>query len=294
MNAPIKRSLNDFKRRETVFIHLPSKGASYPPGSVNFSPSGELGVKPMTAADQITLSNPESLISGDATVKIFESCAPSVMYPNTLLGPDVEAIYAAIRLATFGENTDLDLTCPECGHQHSFEMPIRYSLDNMKFLPENPKAVINVPGEDGTEQITDVYVRPYTMNEATQDANIKFRESKTAQILFANDENLDDPTKKSEFFNAIQDIARELVKLVSKCVVRIVDTATGDEFDVDDVDAIHAWINDLPAKEAEKITSLVNSLNRDFGIKKNIEATCEKCNHEWSTNINFDPAGFFG
>ncbi len=164
----------------------------------------------------------------------------------------------------------------------------------MKFLLEIPKAVINVPGENGVEQITDVYVRPYTMNEATQDANIKFREAKTAQILFANDENLDDPTKKSEFFNAIQDIARELVKLVSKCVVKIVDTETGDEFDVDDADAIHAWINDLPAKEAEKITSLVNSLNRDFGIKKNIDATCEKCNHEWSTNINFDPAGFFG
>lgn len=293
MNAPTKRSLNDFKRRETVFIHLPSRGQPYPPGTVKLSPSGEIGVKPMTTADQITLSNPEALISGDASVKIFESCAPSILYPETLYGPDVEAVYAAIRLATFGENTDVDLTCPECKHQHNFEMPIRYSLDNMKFLPENPKAIINLPS-DGGDQIIDVFVRPYTMNEATKDANIKFREAKTAQILFANEANFDDPEKKSEFFESIQDIARELVKLVSSCVIRIVDTETGDEFDVDDKNLIHEWINNLPAKEAEKITSLVNSLNSDFGIKKDIDAVCEKCGHEWTTNINFDPAGFFG
>ncbi|MCK9532689.1 MAG: hypothetical protein M0R77_19555 [Gammaproteobacteria bacterium] len=292
MNAPIKRSLNDFKRRETVFIHLPSKGLSYPPGTVNFSPSGEVGVKPMTTADQITLSNPEALISGDASVKIFESCAPSIVYPEALYGPDVEAVYAAIRLATFGENTDIDLTCPECGHQHNFEMPIRYSLDNMKFLPENPKAIITVPSEDG-DQTIEVFVRPYTMVESTQDANIKFRESKTAQILFANEESFEDPEKKSQFFQSIQEIARELVKLVASCVVRIVDTETGEEFDVDDKESIHEWINNLPAKEAEKITSLVNSLNTDFGIRKDIDATCEKCKHKWTTNINFDPAGFF-
>lgn len=292
MAALTKRSLNDFKRRETVFITLPSKGLPYPPGSIHLSPNGEIGVKPMTTADQITLSNPEALISGDASVKIFESCAPNVTYPETLYGSDVEAIYAAIRLATFGENTDIDITCPECGHHHNFEMPIRYSLDNMKFLPENPKAIITVPDEDG-DQLLEVYVRPYTMTEVTQDSNIKFREAKTAQLLFASDENLEDPTKKSEFFQSIQEIARELVKLVSSCVVRIVDPATGDEFDVDDKAMIHDWINGLPAKEAEKITSLVNDLNTKFGIKKDIDATCEKCEHKWSTAINFDPAGFF-
>ena len=68
------KSLADYKRRETVFITLPSKGTMYPPGSVVVSPSGELGIRPMSTADQITLSNPESLISGDATVKIIESC----------------------------------------------------------------------------------------------------------------------------------------------------------------------------------------------------------------------------
>lgn len=292
MNAPTKRSLSDFKRRETVFITLPSKGLPYPPGTVNLSPTGELGVRPMTTADQITLSNPEALISGDAAIKIFESCAPGVIYPDALLGPDVEAIYAAIRLATFGENTDIDLVCPKCGHQHNFEMPIRYSLDNMKFLPENPKAIITVPAEND-DQTLDVYVRPYTMVESTQDANIKFKEAKTAQLLFASDESLEDPEKKSEFFRSIQEIAKELVKLVSNCVVRIVDTASGDEFDVDDKSLIHDWINSLPAKEAEKITNLVNDLNLKFGIKKDIDASCAKCEHKWKTEINFDPAGFF-
>lgn len=288
-----KRSLSDFKRRETIFINLPSGGHLYPPGSLVPAPSGEIGVKPMTAADQITLSNPEALISGDATVKIIQSCVSGVLYPETLLAPDVEAIYAGIRLATYGETTELELHCPKCNHYHAFDMPIRYSLDNMTTLPEDPKATINVNGGDGAQEL-DIYVRPYTLVESTQDANIKFQQTKAAQLLFKDDDNLENPDLNSEFFKSIQNIASETVKLVSQCIIKIVDHETGAEFDLSDKSLILDWINNLPAKEAEKITSLVGELNSKYGIKKEIDVVCESCKHEWKSEINFDPTSFFG
>lgn len=287
-----KRSLTDFKRRETVFISLPSGGKPYPPGSIQLAPSGELGIKPMTTADQITLSNPESLISGDATAKIIESCVPGVMYPETLVAPDIEAIFAGIRLATYGENTEIELNCPECQHYHAFDMPIRFSLDNMKLLPDNPKAVIEV--NDGDESIMlDVYVRPYSLIESTQDANIRFQQSKAAQLLFNDDETLENSSLNSEFFKSIQNIATETVKLVSHCIVKISDPKNDTDFDLNDKNVILEWLNNLPGKEAEKITNLVGSINSEFGIKKDIDVTCEKCQHEWKASINFDPSSFF-
>lgn len=292
-NVQTKRSLTDFKRRETVFINLPSKGLPYPPGAINFSPSGELGIKPMTAADQITLSNPESLISGDATVKIFQSCASGIVYPESLLAPDIEAIFAGIRLATYGETTELEMNCPKCGHFHAFDMPIRHSLDNINFLPENPKAVIEMPAGDKTEQL-EVYLRPYTLVESTQDANVKFQQSKAAQLLFLDDENIENPEIKAQFFESIQNIAAETIKLVSQCITKIVDKSDGSEFDLDDKEMIHQWVSNLPAKEAEKITDLVTQLNTEFGIMKKIDVTCEKCKHEWKANIDFEPSNFFG
>lgn len=287
-----KRSLSDFKRRETIFINLPSGGKPYPPGTIRFAPSGELGIKPMTSADQIILSNPEALISGEATVKIIESCVSGVSYPEHLLAPDIEAIFAGVRLATYGETTEIELNCPECGHYHAFDMPIRYSLDNIKMLPDDPKAIIEV--SDGNDsQVLEVYVRPYTLTESTQDANIKFQQAKTAQMLFKDEESAENKDLNSEFFKSIQNIASETVKLVSHCIVKIVDPVTNTEFDLEDKELILDWINNLPAKEAEKITNLVGELNSGFGIKKEIDVVCEKCNHEWKSEINFDPASFF-
>lgn len=295
-NVSTKKSLSDYKRRETIFITLPSNSSIYPPGTINLSPSGELGIKPMTSADQITLSNPESLISGDASIKIFESCVSGVLYPDTLLAPDIEAIYAGIRLATYGENTELELRCPKCDHYHAFDMPIRYSLENMTFLPEDPKVTVEVPDGDGGTIVSklDVYVRPYTLVESTQDANIKFQQSKAAQMLFKDDESLENDVMKSKFFESIQNIASETVKLMANCVIKIVDVEDGQEFDLEDKSMILDWVNNLPAKEADKITSLINKLNTDFGIKKNVDIECDNCSHKWSANINFDPTSFFG
>lgn len=294
MNTTVgKKSLTDFKRRESVFITLPSKGASYPPGSIVFTPSNEVGIKPMTSADQITLSNPESLISGDASIKIFESCAPGILYPTQLLSPDVEALYAGIRLATYGENTEVELRCPKCDHYHAFDMPIRYSLENMKFLPEDPFVEVEIPGDNKEIFKLSVYVRPYTLAESTQEANIKFQQSKAAQMLFKDEESMENQAIKSAFYESIQSIAKETVKLMTNCIINIVENETGQEFDLDDRSMVLDWVNNLPASEATKITELINSLNNDYGIRKDVEIQCEKCQHEWSTNINFDPTSFF-
>ena len=288
-----KKSLLEYKRRETIFITLPSQAKSYSPGQVILAPSGELGIKPMTTADQITLSNPESLISGDATVKIIESCVPGINDPSHLLSPDIEAIYAGIRLATYGENTEIEVNCPKCEKHHAFDMPIRYSLENMTFLPEDPKVTVEVKNNSGELDKLEVYVRPYTLVEATKDANIKFQQSKAAQVLFEDDVSMEDDLKKTRFYTSLQNIAEETVKLVSACIVKIQDPDTLDEFDLEDQPLILEWINNLPASEAEKITKLVETLNTGYGIKKELTITCDGCAHEWTTQINFDPTNFF-
>lgn len=287
------KSLSDYKRREKVFITLPSKTMMpYPPGYISLSPSGELGIRPMATADQITLSNPEALISGDASIKIIQSCVPGVLDPGILYAPDLDAIYAGIRLATYGENTELELECPECKKYHAFDMPIRYSLENIIFLPEDPNVIIDVDGSNGDEHLC-VHLRPYTLLEATQEANIKFQQAKAAQTLFSDESNLDDDIKNSEFYKTLQEIANETVKLVAQCITKIEAQETGDDFDLSDRELVLDWLNNLPAKEAEKITQLVAKLNTEYGIKKGVEIECDGCHHVWTANISFDPTSFF-
>ena len=55
---------------------------------------------------------------------------------------------------------------------------------------------------------------------------------------------------------------------------------------------IKQWLSNIGKKEANKIEEGIKRIN-DIGINKNIDLTCDECNHEWTTKIEFDPANFF-
>ena len=47
----------------------------------------------------------------------------------------------------------------------------------------------------------------------------------------------------------------------------------------------------IDKKSADKISDLINEINQ-VGIKRTFIAKCEKCNHEWENDIDFNPVNF--
>ena len=55
-----------FYRTATTSVKLPSRGKYYDEGVLKLNDDGEVSIFPMTAQDEITLQNPDALLSGEA------------------------------------------------------------------------------------------------------------------------------------------------------------------------------------------------------------------------------------
>ena len=116
MNAtnPGINPLMDFARKVECSVKIPSQGLLYDEDTIEFNAIGEVDIMPMLPNDELSIVNPESLISGDAIIGLIKSCCPGVKRPEDLYYPDVNVILLGIRKATYGDELIQTGVCPEC------------------------------------------------------------------------------------------------------------------------------------------------------------------------------------
>lgn len=283
-NSEVKPNpLHSYIRQECVYIKLPSCGYYNSPGDITFTANGEVGVKPLSASDEITLNTPDSLLNNDAVSKVISSCVPAVKDPHLLVAPDIDALLAAIRLATYGEFMDVSVTCPECDHEQEFQAPIQYCIDTMKFLDSE----YNVKLSEKCGNLT-VSVRPFTFIENTKEALQRYNEVKAMRLIAEKD--LEDEENQKEYKEHVYKIADYNIEMVANCILNIYDS-DGNEIDVT-YDQIVEWIKNIPSQDAQAIIGKVSEINKT-GINTTATAICENCEHQWETELSFDPSYFF-
>lgn len=102
--------LASFFRQPKIYVSLPSKGMFWTKESLEMTENGELPVYAMTAKDEIMLKTPDALISGQATVDVIQSCIPAIKDAWKMPSIDLDTILVAIRIATYGEKMDLEIS----------------------------------------------------------------------------------------------------------------------------------------------------------------------------------------
>lgn len=106
--------LMDFARKVECSVKIPSQGLMYDEDMIEFNAIGEVDIMPMLPNDELSIVNPESLISGDAIIGLIKSCCPSIKRPEELYYPDVNSLLLGIRKATYGSELIQSGVCPEC------------------------------------------------------------------------------------------------------------------------------------------------------------------------------------
>ena len=98
-------------RQPAIYLKLPSQGKFYPPDGIELSITGELAVYPMTVKDELTLKTPDALMNGEGMADVIRSCCPGIKDPWTIPSVDLDVIFIAIRLASYGKGMDISATC---------------------------------------------------------------------------------------------------------------------------------------------------------------------------------------
>jgi hypothetical protein len=276
----VKKSnpLANYFRQPKLYIRLPSHGRFYPEGSLDKSEIDEYPVFAMTAKDELMFKTPDALMNGQATVEVIKSCVPAIKDPWAMPSLDLDAILIAIRIATYGEDMEINSSCPECKHFNEFTMNLVQYLDNI--AQTNYDTEVVVPP-------LHVHIRPYSYKEISRAAIKSLEQQKIFSIV--NDENMGDEEKIEKFGESFVKLTQLTVDVVAGCITKIITP----EGEVTDQELISEFVKNSSSDMFNSINERILSMKEQMSLKAQA-VECTECKHKWTVEVTMDQTNFFG
>ncbi len=287
MENQIPMSTNPLKkyfRQPKLYIKLPSSGNFYPPGTLEMTENMEFPVYAMTARDEIAIKTPDALLNGQCTVDVIQSCMPNIKNAWMIPSIDIDAILIAIRIATYGEQIDVDITVPNTSISKTYTTDLRLALDKLLSATFDPVVEIN-------EEIT-AYLKPMTYEEYTQSSLKSLEEQKIFSIVSSQD--LTEEQKLAQFNKSFKALTTITMNTVMKSIVKIVTP----EGEVSQLEFIKEFVDNADKDFYTKITEHLEKQRDKFQMPMfKIITTQEEQDQgapvEFETPIALDAASFF-
>ena len=267
--------LQKYFRQPKVFLSLPSKGLYYESGVLQ-GDYNNVPVFAMSGMDEIIFKTPDALYSGEATVRVIESCVPYIKKAGKIPNIDIDSIIVAIRIATHGEILNLERVCGNCGADNSYEIQLPKILDHLSTLKFENSIKIN-------DEIS-LKIRPLTYSETTHYSIENFKlQKKLMQIV-------DMPVESQQA--VIDEIYKDLADLQLDFFLSSIETVQLPDTSIADKQIISEWLKnserDVFATIKEKIES-----NKDSWQIPSQPVSCGSCDHKSNLDILLDQSSFF-
>ena len=281
MTNPLKSHM----RNNKLHVKLPSQGFFYDEADVDFTATtNEIGVKSMTAADELALSTPDSLLNGDAISSVIRSCCESIKNPMVLTVSDVDVLMVAIKIASYGEYIDATINCPSCDEEMNYKISLTGMITNLKYsVEEYPLAL---------DKDLTVFLKPNTFTSIIKQG-LKAIEAANIIRQFDQDdkEDLDKAIKYTQEFKKMAALNVDIL-LDGISHIAVFNTETSEMDTVSNYDDIEEWLNDINKEQVDKIKEKLFEIN-GVGLDKLKDFACSECKHEWSDNVDMNPVTFF-
>ena len=285
IKAPGANPLKKYFRQPKLYISLPSKGKFYPEGALEETESGEHAVYAMTAKDELAMKTPDALLNGQSTVDVIHSCVPTIKNAWVMPTLDIDAVLIAIRIATFGENMDINQKVPNTNPalEADYTLDLRELLDKLSSVEFDPTF---------TYQDMTVNIRPLTYKEFTKTALQSFEEQRIYSIV--NNDELDEDQRVDMFNKTFNKLRQITIDMITN---RIVTIQIGDEI-VDSRQYINEFIEQSDKNFFQALQKHIESNKDKFAVKPlvvkaNEEQLAAGAPEEWTVPIVFDNSNFF-
>jgi hypothetical protein len=266
-----------FYRVPGLTVMLPTRGAFFDQRDYNPALNHEVPIFPMRAQDELLMKNPDALMSGYAIEELLKSCVPAIRNPRAVSSPDLDVLLLAIRAASYGDNMEIEVACPSCGAEHTFECHLPSVMGSMTYVDQqNPVEL--APG-------LTAYVKPYTLETVTTITLTSYEEGRSLQIAEASGDEVQISAARNRAF-------RRLSSLQSNAMIGAIVALVTPEATVTDRGAIGRFIQNVGRSMTSKLEAKLREINTK-GIDKAIHVACTACQHEWETEIEFNPSTFF-
>jgi hypothetical protein len=269
--------LLNYFRQPKIYIRLPSGGVYNKIGSTQGDVTN-MPVYGMTGMDEIIMKTPDSLMSGESTVRVIESCCPFIKDAWELSAIDTEMILAAIRIATYGNELDVTHTCKHCNHENEYTLDLSMYIEHFnKFKYDN---ILKL------DHLT-IRLQPLTYRQGTEFSIKNFElQKQLSQIVNSQGE----PDKEQQkLLNELYDKLGKLQTEIFNASIEAVETSTET---VTDRGFITEWISNCDKE-------IFDSIKQKFDVTRKslkappFKAICTNCNSENEVLFELDETNFF-
>jgi len=274
--------LSEYYRQPEIYITLPSKGQFYPEGTLEQSATGEIPVYPMTAKDDIIIKTPDALISGEAIVQIVSSCIPAIKDPWQMPASDVDFVLIAIRIASYGNEMEMELTCEKCEEEHNISINLNHYIEELNTVPLNHEQTTITYGE------VQIHLKPLSYHELSLLQRKTFEEQKVLDAA-NNVEEMSESEREEMYARVLANMTEINISTVTSGVQGI---ELPDGTIVVDKQEIIKFVNNSSVRVFKKITETMEQI-RDKSAIDPADVVCPKCSNTSTLPIIFDYSSFF-
>ena len=276
--------LNKYFRQPAIYVSLPS-GTNYPPHVVTPAQTGELGVMPMTAKDEIRFKTPDALMNGQGVVEVIQSCVPDIKDAWEIKSYDLDTILVAIRIATYGETMEINFNVPGANENVSHTVNLPSILDQLRSVKVDNAIVL----KDGLK----ITVRPLTYKDMTHTSLQTYQQQKMYSAV--QDSQLSDEDKATRFNEAF----KTLTELNASILLKNMEMITmQDGTEITDTAHIKEFVDNANTTLIKEIETKLTDLRSQGAVKPlKLKATEEQIKKgapvTYEVPVTFDTANFF-
>ena len=272
--------LTNYLRKPEIYVKLPSGGKWWPPGSIDIPPNYELAVMAMNGHDDMSMRNADGLMNGASSVGVIQSCVPNIK--NAWVGPtmDIEYLFVAIRIASYGNEMESEGKCSECKESTAFIIDLSAILAGMQF-----------PTFDQPIQIGELFVilKPASYQLTNLTSQQVFEKQRALLTVQSSDLTIEQKEK------ILQDTIAKLSELtISKLIEYIDHIVLPDGTKVTEREFLLEFIDQADRKSFDQLRKGIEEKNAQYRAP-DLPFVCSnpECNHENTVRFEFNPSNFF-
>ena len=276
--------LNKYFRQASIYVALPS-GTDYPQDVVTKSETGEIGIMPMTAKDEIRFKTPDALMNGQGVVDVIQSCVPDIKDAWQIKSYDLDTILVAIRIATYGETMEINFNVPGANES------VAHTVNLPSILDEIQKTTVDTAFtlKDGLK----ITVQPLTYRDMTSTSLQTFQQQKMYSAI--QDSELPDEDKATRFNDAFKKLTELNSSILLKNMASITMT---DGTVITDPAHIKEFVDNANATVIKEIETKLMDLRTQGAVKPlKLKASEEQIKKgapaSYEVPVTFDTSNFF-
>jgi hypothetical protein len=273
---PRVNPLKQYFRRPAIHLRLPSGTNFYKPHEVNYPPTGELPVFPMTAIDEITAKTPDAAFNGTAVADIIKSCVPSIEDPWAITTVDLDSILVAIRISSIGEMMEIMSKCTSCENESEYNINLVGVLQSLVAGDYNKPLVV-----DSLE----IKFKPLRYEMINEIAQKQYSIQKTIR-------NISETTDEQQSSDMQASILKEINKLTLGIVLASIEWIRTPDSVVTEPEYIAEFLQNCQKNDFDSISKHGIALREPSQIKP-IKVKCTECEHEYEQAYTVNPSDFF-